>query len=758
MIRTATGRDTTPEEIQRLLAVTKEGTGFEIVVGRDVGDRFSIFASSERGFESLDLPWTSDRAVPMKRALKGETGHDSTVDYEGKEVIAAYAPVPDLHLGLVAKMDRSVIRELYFYSVILSILLAAALSILVSVIVWRVSRISLEKRILRPTLSRYELMLNRSPHCIHEMGPNGAFISMNDAGLRMIRKRKEEIEGLHCLDLVHHSDQARVKMLFERALKGEPVEFEFKMVSGKSARSDFTPWKNEAGKVTRIIGTTVDLSDELQAAENVRTLENLLMETERISQTGSWSLDLKTGELVWSREIYHIFEIEPEFEPSYEEFVNSIHPEDREFVNTAYRESVSSRQQFDVTHRLLMTDGRTKYVREHGITYYDGEGAAVRSVGTVQDITARIAAETKLAQSEAKYRLLFESSPDAIQVVDPVKLTRLEFNDVSAARLGYTREEYASIKVGNLSDPTTAETFIQNIIRDGEVGAKGSIRKKDGGLLHVHTMAKKIEINGQTYLYMISRDITAEENALSQIAENLEKEKELNRLRSDFVSMISHQFRTPLATMHSSLQIMQIYSKNGHPPEKMNDHLTRIGNEILRLTQLTEDVLTMGKYAAGAFEYKPQVSDIGCAIGEILAQRFHVLYPQRQCQLERVGQPRKSVFDSVLMTHIFTNLISNAYQYSSGPPRVVVNYVPDEVFVDVIDDGIGISEEDLGRIFRPFFRGHNALAASGTGLGLAIVQQFLEMHGASISVQSELNHGTTFRVHIPDTQEWRTHL
>lgn len=88
----------------------------------------------------------------------------------------------------------------------------------------------------------------------------------------------------------------------------------------------------------------------------------------------------------------------------------------------------------------------------------------------------------------------------------------------------------------------------------------------------------------------------------------------------------------------------------------------------------------------------------------------------------------------------------------------MVNYVPDEVFVDVIDDGIGISEEDLGRIFRPFFRGHNALAASGTGLGLAIVQQFLEMHGASISVQSELNHGTTFRVHIPDTQEWRTHL
>jgi SpoVK/Ycf46/Vps4 family AAA+-type ATPase len=122
------------------------------------------------------------------------------------------------------------------------------------------------------------------------------------------------------------------------------------------------------------------------------------------------------------------------------------------------------------------------------------------------------------------------------------------------------------------------------------VGAKGSIRKKDGGLLHVHTMAKKIEINGQTYLYMISRDITAEENALSQIAENLEKEKELNRLRSDFVSMISHQFRTPLATMHSSLQIMQIYSKNGHPPEKMNDHLTRIGNEILRLTHHTDQV------------------------------------------------------------------------------------------------------------------------------------------------------------------------
>ena len=158
----------------------------------------------------------------------------------------------------------------------------------------------------------------------------------------------------------------------------------------------------------------------IQAVENERVLREsgeLLNQAQRIAHIGSWELDLVSGRLAWSDEVYRIFEIEPEnFEASYEAFLNTVHPDDRDLVNQAYTDSLANHKSYDMDHRLLFADGRVKYVHEHCETQFDAEGRALRSVGTVQDITNRKQDEIVLRESESRLRFILANSPIATRI------------------------------------------------------------------------------------------------------------------------------------------------------------------------------------------------------------------------------------------------------------------------------------------------------------------------------------------------------
>ena len=168
------------------------------------------------------------------------------------------------------------------------------------------------------------------------------------------------------------------------------------------------------------------LENEHQRHQLIRTVRDLkatqygLSQAQKIAHMGSWELDLVNNQLIWSDEIFRIFEKDPErFEASFEGFLESIHPDDRAFVEQAYQDSVRNRTLYDIEHRLLMQDGRIKYVNERCETSYDEQGNPIQSVGTVLDITERKRAEQALQQSRSQLRTLIDTLPDLVWMKDP---------------------------------------------------------------------------------------------------------------------------------------------------------------------------------------------------------------------------------------------------------------------------------------------------------------------------------------------------
>lgn len=244
----------------------------------------------------------------------------------------------------------------------------------------------------------------------------------------------------------------------------------------------------------------------------------------------------------------------------------------------------------------------------------------------------------------------------------------------------------------------------------------------------------------------IATDITKRKRAEEDIRKALEKEKELGELKSRFVTMASHEFRTPLATILSSTDILERYSHKLTEDKKLN-HLQRIQLTVKHMTGLLNDVLLIGKAEAGKLEFQPKhlnlVQFCRDLIEEIqLTANKHII---AFCTQE---QSTNAYLDEKLLWHILCNLLSNAIKYSPQGGTVHFDLVckQGEAIFQVRDEGIGIPEADQAQLFNSFYRASNVGTISGTGLGLAIVKKFVDLHGGQIAIESQVGIGTTFTV------------
>lgn len=238
--------------------------------------------------------------------------------------------------------------------------------------------------------------------------------------------------------------------------------------------------------------------------------------------------------------------------------------------------------------------------------------------------------------------------------------------------------------------------------------------------------------------------------AESLIQTALKKEKEISELKSRFVSVVSHEFRNPLNTILFSTELLQRYGTQ-ITETKRETYLERIQGSIKRMNELLSDVLTVGETEAGKLQFSPQPLDAVRFCKE-LVDEFHLSDTRKSsiafsfCRASELP----SWLDQRLLRHILTNLLSNAVKYSFGEPiKFKLNLSDRAAIFRIQDHGIGIPKADQTNLFQSFHRASNVKAIPGTGLGLSIVKQCVDLHGGTITVESEENRGTLFTVTLP---------
>ncbi|MDX1335585.1 MAG: EAL domain-containing protein, partial [Gammaproteobacteria bacterium] len=238
--------------------------------------------------------------------------------------------------------------------------------------------------------------------------------------------------------------------------------------------------RDAQGQLQYVVAMGMDVTGRIASEEMLMRSRQQFVEAQRIARLGSWSLDLKKNQLEWSDEIFHLFEIDKEkFGASYEAFLDAIHPEDRDQVNQAYTDSLTTKEPYEIDHRLLFPDGRIKYVRESCESLYDEDGNPVLSRGTVQDIT-----EQKLAEQQINlYASVFINSPEAILITDENNCI-IAINPALTELTGYTLEELQGVNPSIMaSGLSSAETFLEMSDALEQTGYwQGELidRKKDG--------------------------------------------------------------------------------------------------------------------------------------------------------------------------------------------------------------------------------------------------------------------------------------
>lgn len=376
------------------------------------------------------------------------------------------------------------------------------------------------------------------------------------------------------------------------------------------------------------------------------------------------------------------------------------------------------------------------------------------NLGLQSQVQERKLAEATLVEAQKLYTAIAENFPNGLISVLDMDFRFLFVNGSELHRRGW---EQAELIGKHYQDFTTEHEIILPFLK--EIAAGEELSKEvpmSDQTYQLHGVPLRDEEDVIFQLLIVEENITAQKKAQEEVRQNLAKEKELNELKSRFVSMASHEFRTPLSTILSSVSLIGKYPDNAR--EKREKHINRIKSAISNLTNILNDFLSIGKLEEGKVEPVYEQVDLTALVNETREEMEASLKDGQQ--LVCACNDGIAIFsDPRLLKNIFLNLLSNASKYSEANQqiRVTCDEQKDHLDITIQDFGNGIPYEEQPNIFSRFYRAGNVTNIQGTGLGLYIVKNYVRMIGGDISFKSEESKGTTFFLKVPKNAEDTSH-
>jgi PAS domain S-box-containing protein len=368
-----------------------------------------------------------------------------------------------------------------------------------------------------------------------------------------------------------------------------------------------------------------------------------------------------------------------------------------------------------------------------------------------EELEQRVVERTaELQKSKDQIEAILHNSLDGILLIDQ-DLRIQQANPAVSRLLSIEPDQRETVNLLDLIHPDDAnrvKSVVEQAIAEGDISpVEVQTRHKNGDKVDMEMTFGYIRGDG---LVSTIHDITARKQTEEALKEALAKEKELVDARSRFVSVTSHEFRTPLTVILSAVEMLLTYRErldNANIERKLN----MIRQNTLHMRSIMDDVLQLMKIQSGYLDFRFEQCDFDALCRNILQDFEDIAEAKGRLIYTSSASPVNTICDQRLMKLVINNLVSNGVKYSPSdkPVEVHLSHDSTNVYLSVHDQGIGIPSQDLGRLFEPFHRASNVDNRQGTGLGLSITKQIAEGHGGQIHFKSQVGEGSTFTVSMP---------
>jgi PAS domain S-box-containing protein len=670
-----------------------------------------------------------------------------------------------------------------------------------------------------------QLLAENATDMISTSTPAGILLYVSPACRSLLGCEPEELAGHSVCEFVHADDLPAIKAAHTALLcSGEPQTVSYR-ITRKDGQciwletTSRTVQAAETGEPVEIVAVSRDITRRKRAEEALRQSEARLESILNSLQDVVWSVAIDTNELVYLNPMAQTVYGRPteEFFANPALWLDIVHPDDRPLAVSSWQQLLATGSK-DMECRIVWPSGEVRWLRDRAWVVRDSSGLPVRIDGLTTDITQRVRMQEALqvqtahaTSLQARLQHLLSSSPVAIYSASASGDFATNFISASVtAMLGYQPRQFTE-------DASFWARHIHPEDAAGVLAALSEIVERechtfDYRFLHANGTYRWVrdsvrlirDGNGNPLEFVGSRaDITAQKQAEEEICKALTREKELSQLRSRFITLTSHEFRTPLSAILSSADLLEFYLEKG-AAQKHLKHVERIQTAALHMTEMLNDILVMGRVESGKLDCHPVPVDLENICRELVEAAAVRDGSKHPITFVSGGDFTGACMDAQLLQYIFGNLLCNAIDYSpegspihfeliaqdpavgcrqsaalgSAPgggafgnlkPGAEISGAnpPVQVFSEtchregekvaifrISDSGTGIPVEDLPRVFECFYRGNNVGNKPGAGLGLAIVKKSVEAHGGSIALESHVGEGglaggTTVTVTLP---------
>ncbi|AHE98947.1 PAS domain-containing protein [Thioalkalivibrio paradoxus] len=511
---------------------------------------------------------------------------------------------------------------------------------------------------------------------------------------------------------------------------------------------------------------------KLRAEQALRLSTQRLKEAQRVANIGDWELDLVHDRLTWSEEVFRIFELDSTVSPAtYQGFLDLVHPEDRERVDTAYRRSLEAREPYSVEHRVPFPDGRVKFVHERAEHHFNDDGNLLRSLGTVQDITEQELARQRLRHLSA----IVERSPVVAMTWRNEPGWPPDYVTDNVRQFGYQPDDFLSesITYAQLIHPEDLPAIERDVARyvahgPDEYRQQYRLRHGDGHWIWIedHTWLTRDPAGQVTAIHGVLMDISEKQRIhaeLDEYRQHLEtlvtqrtveledarqRAEAANAAKSVFLANMSHEIRTPLNAILGLTHLMRAQASS-IDTERL-DKIEASGHHLL---SLISDILDLSKIEAGRLQLEDTDFHLSAVLNSVRAMIAEQAGAKGlEIRVDTEAMPAWVHGDPTRLRQALLNYATNAVKFTErGYVELRARLLDDDghslrVRFEVKDTGIGIEQEKLPELFQAFQQADASTTRryGGSGLGLVITRRLVELMHGDVGVESTPNVGSTF--------------